>query len=255
MSTDGSRHGSLPQKSNIAIVVNTQNPLLIQESNLLAQKIDSDETGELTLYFGDRGIELKESSKINQKGQRVDFYSIISDKNNRSKKQPLPRAIGNNKTVIDATAGFGVDTCRLAVLGYETIGVEKSPILSSMLRDGLHRVLNQHSTPDTLERTMQFVEQNSIDYLKQNYGADVVYIDPMFPPKKKKSALPPGRIQMLQSIVGYENEEDTWELFEAALNSASSRVVVKRPHHCETMLPKPTAVHKGKLIRYEVYVP
>ena len=86
-----------------------------------------------------RGIELKTPEHIKHNGQRVDFSKIDRrvGAGNLSKKQPLPKAIGEHSTVIDATAGFGLDAARLAMMGYHVKAIEQSPIISAMLRDGL----------------------------------------------------------------------------------------------------------------------
>ena len=99
------------------------------------------------------------------------------------------------------------------------------------------------------------VEVDATQWLSQNKGIGVVFLDPMFPPKRKKSALPPGHIQLLQSIVGDVNSEANENLFQAALSAATRRVVVKRPSHAPPMGANPVATHEGKLVRYEVYHP
>ena len=132
--------------------------------------------------------------------------------------------------------------------------LERSPIISAMLRDGLYRAQQDEQFNEAIGDRLTLVESDSEQYLTRLSDIQVVYIDPMFPPKKK-SALPPGRIQALQSIVGFEDPNQTTRLFEAAMETATKRVVVKRPTHAPQLNIKPTAVHAGKLVRYEVYCP
>jgi 16S rRNA (guanine1516-N2)-methyltransferase len=80
---------------------------------------------------------------------------------------------------------------------------------------------------------------------------DAVYIDPMFPPKRKTSALPPRSIRLVRVVVG--DDEDAADLLQVALATAAKRVVVKRPNHAPPLLDNPVASYKGKLARFDVY--
>ena len=80
---------------------------------------------------------------------------------------------------------------------------------------------------------------------------DVVYIDPMYPPRRKQSALPKKEPRLLRALVG--DDPDAADLARVALQVAARRVVVKRPGHAEPLLPDPDLAYKGKLVRYDVY--
>jgi 16S rRNA (guanine1516-N2)-methyltransferase len=258
MSFSISRHDSVPYPTGVLVIVETQEERLLQESVRLQDILrDVGDEPQYILYFGDRGIELKTPNHIRHNGQRVDFSTIDFrvGAGNLSKKQPLPKAIGDHRWVIDATAGFGMDAARLAMMGYSVTAIEQSPILSAMLRDGLWRANQDSVLADALGGRLSLVESNSVQYFECADQAEVIYIDPMFPPKRKKSALPPGHIQALQSLVGAEEQEQTKTLFDAALGAAKHRVVVKRPSHAPQLGDSPVASHGGKLVRYEVYKP
>lgn len=260
MSFFNPRQSSVLHSGGIAIVVETEEERLVAESIRLTGIIgESKEAPKYILYFGERGVELKKPEHINHNGQRVDFSTIDFrvGAGNLSKKQPLPKAIGEHPVVIDATAGFGLDAARLAMMGYHVKAIEKSPIISAMLRDGLWRAEQNAEFREVLGGRLVVIEDNSIQHLQNRHkeDVDVVYIDPMFPPKRKKSALPPGHIQALQHIVGYDDPTQTNLLFETALQTATRRVVVKRPTHAPPMANDSVATHNGKLVRYEVYRP
>ncbi|MBW2712399.1 MAG: class I SAM-dependent methyltransferase [Deltaproteobacteria bacterium] len=184
----------------------------------------------------------------------------------RSRRQPLARAVGLARSagkvprVCDATAGLGGDSWLLAALGCEVIALERSETVFSLLADGLERA--RAFAPEICDR-IQLLQGDALEifanWSERNCGAypDVVYLDPMFPPKKKKAALERKEMRALRSVVG--EDTDTSELFEAALKLARQRVVVKRPLHAESLvsLPAvqgPTVLHKGKSMRYDVYV-
>jgi 16S rRNA (guanine1516-N2)-methyltransferase len=156
--------------------------------------------------------------------------------------------------VVDATAGFGADSARLALMGYRVTAIERSPIIAAMLQDGLFRACQDKILAKAFGGRLTVIEANATHWLLNNKGMDVVYLDPMFPPKRKKSALPPGHIQLLQSLVVAKDAEAD-RLFQVALKVATRRVVVKRPSHAPHMAMNPVAIHKGKLVRYEVYRP
>ena len=80
---------------------------------------------------------------------------------------------------------------------------------------------------------------------------DVVYLDPMFPPRKK-SALPKKEPRILRRLVG--EGPDAGELLDIARRVARRRVVVKRTPHAPPLAPAPTMSYEGKIARYDVYV-
>ncbi len=81
---------------------------------------------------------------------------------------------------------------------------------------------------------------------------DVIYIDPMYP-DRKKSALVKKDMQILQRLHGPEN--NAGQLLENALTFARKRVVVKRPVQAESINERvPGTSIKSKKTRYDIYV-
>jgi 16S rRNA (guanine1516-N2)-methyltransferase len=81
---------------------------------------------------------------------------------------------------------------------------------------------------------------------------DCIYLDPMFPPKRKQSAATRKSMAVLRDILG--DDTDRLALFEAAFAAAGRRVVVKSPDYAEPLGGKPTESIQGKLLRYDVYL-
>ena len=79
----------------------------------------------------------------------------------------------------------------------------------------------------------------------------VVYLDPMFPHRRKK-ALVKKEMQLLQQLLG--EDLDSADLLSAALDTARERVVVKRPR---TALPlvgrKPDTTMQSPHHRFDIY--
>jgi 16S rRNA (guanine1516-N2)-methyltransferase len=257
MSSLKAEQSSVPHKTTIEVVLDSREERLIKAVESIQHSL-GDQTGEPThrLYVGKTGIEIRSEGSLNS--HKVDFSTIDRrvGGGNLSRRQTLPKAIGSlDHDVVDATAGFGADAARLALMGYRVTALEQVPVIAAMLQDALIRAKQNPQLTKALGGRLQFIEVDATQWLLQNKGVGVVYLDPMFPPKRKKSALPPGHIQLLQSLVGDVNNEATENLFKAALNAATRRVVVKRPNHAPLMGSNPAAIHEGKLVRYEVYRP
>ncbi|MDX1351961.1 MAG: class I SAM-dependent methyltransferase [Thiomicrorhabdus sp.] len=184
------------------------------------------------------------------------------------KGQPLVRAMGQLEensthslpTIIDATAGMGGDSYVLASLGFKVCMVERSPIVAALLKDALERALQaQAEKGDVIEgiNNLSLINADSADYLLSHKpDIDVVYMDPMYPEKKKKAAAKK-EMQALQQLVGPDTDSEN--LLAAALQTAKYRVVVKRPKgatpvYCPINNIQPSAQISSPNTRYDIYV-
>lgn len=174
------------------------------------------------------------------------------------KKQPLGRALGLHKFpnphVVDATAGLGSDAFVMACLGCRVTMIEKSPILTVLLENALHRA----SAVDDFKAIIQQMSlltgdaRTTLKTLALDCPPEIVYLDPMFP-KRRKSALVKKEMQILQVLLDPPNDEE--ELLAAALATASERVVVKRPGNAPALTGPPSTMSiSSPNIRYDVYV-
>lgn len=159
------------------------------------------------------------------------------------------------ETVLDATAGLGRDAFILALAGYEVSLFERSPLVAALLEDGLRR-LNQAKELEEVSQRMSFRHGDSLQALVDGPGDsaswDVVYLDPMFP-ERKKSALVKKEMRIFKAIVGADLDAD--ELLPVALSVAKQKVVVKRPKPAPFLNEqKPSHQLVGKTGRFDVYV-
>ena len=201
------------------------------------------------------GLELRE--RAGQRAElRIDLTTIDTrtGPGNLSRKQPLARAIGRrNRTVLDATAGLGHDAALLACMGYCVTAVERSPVVAALLRDALDRAQSAERFNAALAGRLTLIVGDARDVLREMADPpDAVYIDPMFPPKRKASALAKKRIRLIRRLVG--DDPDAGDLLEAARRRAGHRVVVKRPSYAEPIGGTPDMTIAGKLVRYDVYL-
>jgi len=209
----------------------------------------------LLLMVTATGLELREAASAATKGVRVDFTAIDlrTGRGNLSRRQPLARAIGRaSRTVLDATAGLGHDAALLACMGFSVTAVERSPVVAALLQDGLARALADERYREALGGRLRVIVADARAVLRElDEPPDVVYIDPMFPPKRKASALAKKSIRLLRRVVG--DDEDAEELLQTALDGCARRVVVKRSMYARPLGSKPAASVAGKLARYDIY--
>jgi len=138
-------------------------------------------------------------------------------------------------------------------MGYELTCLERSPVMAELLADGFRRLheLDWMQRLDLVPPTL--IRGNAIELLANlESKPDCIYIDPMFPPKRKKSALAKKSMRVLRDLLG--DDADKQQLFDAAFNAAGKRVVVKSPDYAEPLGGKPTESFQGKLLRYDVYL-
>lgn len=178
-------------------------------------------------------------------------------KQSRSGKELLAKAVGikgpYKPTIIDATAGLGRDSLILAYLGCQVLMIERS----KKIFERLEKTLEQLSQDLDLHQKMQLqlIHSDAIDYLSQLKPTDypdVIYLDPMFP-ERRKSALVKKEMRLLRDIVG--EDPDAPALLAIALKRAKKRVVVKRPRLAPVLGDQePSFVIKGKSQRLDVYL-
>jgi len=195
------------------------------------------------------------------------------------RRDTLARAIGLGKnatrrdttshSILDATAGLCRDTWAMAAYGCPVIAFERSAWLNWMQRDALAQAL---ANPDThaCAARLTLVRSDVTHWLKNwsthNRSGDLqprkvsaIYLDPMYPQRKKSAAVKKD-MQVLHQLIGADTDSE--KLLTAALDAARhgliERVVVKRPASGDSLhnpwQVKPTHTHKSKNTRYDVYM-
>lgn len=209
------------------------------------------------------GVGLGFVDKKRGKPYFVDF-STVSWRQRLQKGLPrnhiFRRAIGakNEKLkFVDATAGFGQDSVMALCLGGSVVAVERSKDVAKVLSDGITRAQREDESLKSLFKKIKVIEADAREYLKDLKPEDrpaVVYLDPMFD-KPKKTAKSPKEMQLLQELLGDgPTAQEEEQLFQAALNAATDRVVVKRPLKARALVKTPSHSFKGQSVRYDVYV-
>jgi 16S rRNA (guanine1516-N2)-methyltransferase len=179
------------------------------------------------------------------------------------KKEALARALGlknslKNQTrpsIVDATGGLARDSFIIASLGFDLILLERSPIIYTLINDGMKRAERDPSLQAATKR-LRTVQTDAIIWLNQledQDKPDIIYLDPMFP-EKKKSALPKKEMLIFHDIVGDDLDADS--LLYTALTCATKRVVVKRPRLSNYLKAScaPSFSLTGSSCRFDIYL-
>ncbi|MCW8854328.1 MAG: class I SAM-dependent methyltransferase [Gammaproteobacteria bacterium] len=231
-----------------------------ERHNLACTGTDS-ASSELLLNFTPDYIELRDLST--NTSIHVDFISGALEHRRKyggGRGQTIARAIGLKQgttppSVIDATAGLGKDAFVFACLGCSVTLLERSPIIGRLVEDAISRASHDEHFNQFIEHGFSLIQGNAIDYLTQldeTRRPEVIYLDPMYP-ERKKSASVKKNMQILQKLLGHD--EDTDQLLDAALGCATKRVVVKRPKGAESLSEKkPSISYESKKTRYDTYI-
>jgi 16S rRNA (guanine1516-N2)-methyltransferase len=195
---------------------------------------------------------------------RVDFIAgavAHRRKYGGGKGQMIAKAVGIKPgvypSVLDLTAGLGKDAFVLATLGCVVTLVERNAIVFSALQKGMEdaQTYAQQEDPALTQilARMHLIQRDSLDYLTSHTPLmqQVIYLDPMFPERKKSAAVKKDMI-LLQQLVGDDPDSD--ELFLQAMKAGAHRVVVKRPRIAPCLADqKPSLVFEGNSSRFDVY--
>lgn len=196
------------------------------------------------LYFRE-GILHFHSSELGE--MSFDFHELMSyhqSQNYALSKEPLAKALGirgiSEKRVIwDTTCGTGKDSLLISIFGAKLTSFERHPAVYLLLKDALRRF--------PVDFHLEFGDARALSH---TIRPEVIYYDPMYP-AKKKSALPRKEMRIFKDMVG--DDPDSSEFLTWALNTATERVVVKRPLEAQAIKEKPTASYTGKSTRYDMY--
>lgn len=217
----------------------------------------------LQLIWQDGQLQLFQMEQKKQGGVLVDFCSSQSEyrRNQASiKKEVIARAVGikanYRPNVLDATAGLGRDGFVLAALGCHVTWLERHPCVAALLFDGLYRAQQDPNIGDWVSQRLNLIHSSALSseaiLAQLNQKPDVVYLDPMYPHKKKSAAVKK-EMKVFQSLVGADLDADG--LLASARNMAVKRVVVKRPDYANPLNNEsPNFTIDSKKHRFDIYL-
>lgn len=175
------------------------------------------------------------------------------------RKQQIAKACGLKHnwqpSILDATGGLGRDASELRNLGCRLRLIERSPYVAALLQDAITRAASHHETQELFAHDFQLFQGQANELIQQlsaEQQPDIIYLDPMFPPRNKSAAVKK-EMRLVKLLVGEDLDAD--ELLPLALQHAKYRVVVKRPSYAPYLnQQKPSMSIESKANRFDVYV-
>ncbi len=169
------------------------------------------------------------------------------------KQGAFNQALGKKtKHVIDATGGWGGDALLMCLQGYQVTVIERLPLMAALLDDAFKRLAaSDWATYNHVCAPIVVCDDAAEVLAARALKADCVYLDPMFPSKRKKSASTNKNMQLLQWLAG--PDADAGELARVAM-SHYARLAVKRPDYAEPLMQPVDARFSSKLVHYDVYL-
>lgn len=208
------------------------------------------------LCYRDGCLKLLDRQSLKKGGLFVDIEPRPGEQHSypAPKKDLLALAIGKkSKTVIDATTGWAQDSLSLFRMGYDLKCIERSALMVELIKDGFSRLADKAWVQNRNLQPPELINANAINVLANlTQKPDCIYLDPMFPPKPKKSALAKKPMMILRNLLG--DDLDRAELFNVAWQATAKRLVVKSPDYAEPIAGKPAETYQGKLLRFDVYI-
>ncbi|WP_237716269.1 class I SAM-dependent methyltransferase [Catenovulum agarivorans] len=254
----------LVAQNNIVVVASDgqQQPRLTALAQTYGLTIVEQTSDDLHLLWLEDKLQLVQQSQPKQAGVLVDFLGAAATYRRKQvsiKNEIIARAVGckNNERplVLDATAGLGRDSLVLASVGCAVVMLERNNAVAALLADGLTRL--QLASQDAWINNFIGLYHGSLisdcfDWQNTLPQVDVVYLDPMYPHKKKSAAVKK-EMKAFQGFVGADEDSD--QLLSVAKRVAQQRVVVKRPDYADYLnQQKPDFSLESKKHRFDVYL-
>lgn len=182
-----------------------------------------------------------------------EFFRLINLSKN---KEPLLKAIAHkgqiiNLSVADATAGLARDSLLIQSAGANVDMYERNVFVYALLEDALLHAKADERLLKLKHGLPRLMDMGSLDSTKMIY--DVVYYDPMFPPRQK-SAKVKKNMQFFHQIVGFDEDiEDNISLY---LKQARFKLVLKRPKDAPLLESKHNVAYSidGGACRFDCYI-
>ncbi len=238
------------EQNSFSLAEQLQLPLLTQHQAETEQGFD------FFLAYRDGALKLLDRALLKKGGLLVNIEPRPGEQHSwpAPRKNQFAQAIGkHSQTVVDATTGWAQDALALFRMGFQVSCIERSPVMAALIADGLQRLQQKDWVQRRQLTVPELLVGDSIQLLDSlPFNPDCIYLDPMFPPKRKKSAMAKKSMTLLRDILG--DDLDRQQLFDTAFQKTAKRVVVKSPDYAEPLGGKPELVFKGKLLRYDVYL-
>jgi 16S rRNA (guanine1516-N2)-methyltransferase len=239
-------------KTSLAVLASDEKMSLIAKDLSLPLVSNISDDYAFFLMQAPEGLSLLRQGKQPAK-LTIDFHSReLHYRRSQGGSELLIKAVGLHKkkglNILDATAGLGRDAFMMASYHGSVTMIERNPLIALLLEDALARFFKEKQPKFSLK----LIKQDSLSYLTSLIDVpDVIYLDPMFP-EKKKSAKVKKDMAFLQQLLMDDFEPE--KLLYLALEKVKERVVVKRPNYAGFLGEiKPTYSLIAKANRFDIY--
>jgi len=185
----------------------------------------------------------------------LDFVKSVSQLRSfpAPKQGAFNQALGKkSRSIIDATGGWASDAMLMCLQGYKVTVIERLPLMAALIEEAFCRLAKSDYVANNPVVVPTVLWGNAADLLANYSGdADCVYLDPMFPAKKKKKAASNKQMQLLQWLAGADCDASD---VAAIAKQNFPRLAVKRPDHAEPLITAPVIQFSSKLVHYDVYM-
>ena len=189
-------------------------------------------------------IDFNDSETLNRINPKAKKCSVVQAVEGRSRAK---------LTILDTTAGLGSDTVTLAARGHTLITLEKDPYLYLLLKDALQRAQQIYYLKEIITKiTLINIDSNHY-ILTTDKSFDCVYVDPMFPSRKKSAKVKQG-MQILHQVAFNDEISNSNLLDNIIQGRITKKAVVKRPINAGFLSnKKPSSQLKVKANRFDIY--
>jgi len=217
--------------------------------------IDKPDVIDLELSKESDGLHLSwNKSKEKPLKYHLDFAKLVCQQRSfpAPKQGAFNQALGRKtKSVVDATGGWAGDAMLMCMQGYRVTIIERLPIMAALIEEAFSRLAKCEWAVNNSVLVPKVVCGDARHLLPQLGGAECVYLDPMFPEKKKKKAATNKNMQLLQWLAGTDNDASE---VACIAHQCFQRLAVKRPDYAAPLITKPSVKFSSKLVHYDVYL-
>lgn len=194
------------------------------------------------IVLDELGVMLISSDSQELRSSVDSFVLGLRHQSKKANDSPFARALKlhqqKDHLIWDMSVGLAHDTALMRHYGARNIlGFERHPSIYAMLS------LDEHFLALGVELLMRPSEQMQ--------RPEVIYFDPMYPQKKKKSAKSKKGMEIFKLIVGDDADAD--DILIQLKEFALSRVVVKRSPEAKPLGGAVSFAYESKNVRYDVY--
>jgi len=174
---------------------------------------------------------------------------LLSARLSSGRDHPLIRALAPGPPparIVDGTLGLAADALHIAAtLGCQVVGFEASPVVYSLVEEGLERLGRELSAARRIDARLG----DAVPLLEALSPAsvDAVYLSPM---SDRPHRAAPG-FELLRAVARHDPFDEPW--LEAALRVARERVVLKAPPGWAPPTRSPDERIRGKAVDYLVF--